>query len=102
MKARLKAGIDSAKILKHDSVPALAALKTLATNPDDPDANLDAGKFALECGRFETAFALLAKVKDAALSAVAKRELTPPTEAVKQVKMADEWFDVRRRRRTRI
>ena len=75
LKARLKSEIDIAKALKRDSVTTLTALKTLETKPADPEANLVAGKFAPERGRFQTAFALLVKSKDTALSSVAKREL---------------------------
>jgi hypothetical protein len=93
LKARLKTKIATAQALKRDSIPALAAHKTLATKPDDPEANLAAGKFALQRGKFGAAFALLAKSKDAALSGLAKRELAPPTDAAEQVKLADGWFD---------
>lgn len=92
LKSQLKAEIDTAKAMKRDSVAALAALNTLKSKPDDPEANLTAGRFALERGRFDAAFPLLAKGKDAGLSALAKRELVPPREASEQVVMADEWY----------
>jgi hypothetical protein len=93
LKARLKTEIAFAHTLNRDSAPALAALITLTTKPDDSEANLAAGKFALERGKYEAAFALLAKGPDGAISAVAKRELVSLTEAAEQVLTADGWFD---------
>ena len=93
MKSRLKTATMYAQTLKRDSSPALAAIKILATKPDDPDANLIAGKFALERGKFGVSFTLLAKGKDVVISSVAKRELAPPTEAAEQLLLADGWFD---------
>lgn len=93
LKARLKTEIPRAIALRQASTAALAASKILTTRPDDLEANLAAGKFALERGQFETAFAMLAKSKDAVLLDIAKRELTPSPEVVDQVKLADAWFD---------
>ena len=57
--------------LRKASTAALAAAKILEKKPDHPDANLATGKFALERGQFETAFAMLAKSKDAVLLDIA-------------------------------
>ena len=93
LKARLKAEYARVQVIKRESVTALAAEKTLATKPDDADANLTAGKFALMLGDFEKCMPLLAKSKETVLSGLAKSEFVPPTVASEQVKLADGWFD---------
>ena len=93
LKARLKTEIPRVQAIKRDSVAALAAQKTLATKPDDAEANLTAGKFALLLGEVEKSMALLAKSKDGVLSALAKRELAASQEAAEQTLLADGWFD---------
>ncbi len=93
LRARLKVDIPRIQALKRDSVTALAAQKTLTAKPDDVEANLTAGKFALERGQFEQAFAMLAKCKDSVLNGLAKRELAPSAEAAEQVLLGDGWFD---------
>ena len=93
LKARLKTEIPRVQAIKRDSVAALAAQKTLATKPDDAEANLTAGKFALLLGEVEKSMALLAKSKDGVLSALAKRELAPSQESAEQTLLADGWFD---------
>ena len=93
LKSRLKAEIQRVQALKRESIAALAAQKTLGTKPDDAEANLIAGKFALLLGNFEKSLAMLAKSKDAVLSDLAKRELTSPQDATEQTLLADGWFD---------
>ncbi len=93
LKSRLKAEIPRVQAIKRESVAALAAQKTLATKPDDGEANLVAGKFALLLGDFEKSMAMLAKGKDVVLSGLAKHELAPPQVAVEQQLLADGWFD---------
>ena len=92
-KAHLKSEIARVQALRQASGAAMAAIKTLATKPDDANANLTAGKFALQRGEYERAFAMLAKSKDSALQSLAKRELEPSTQAADQVALADGWFD---------
>ena len=93
LKVRLKTEIPRVQAIKRESVGALAAQKTLATKPDDAEANLTAGKFALLLGDVEKSMALLAKSKDAVLSGLANRELAQPKEAAEQAQLADGWFD---------
>ncbi len=93
LKARMKTEIPRVQAIKKESVAALAAQKTLATKPDDAEANLVAGKFALLLGDAEKGMALLAKSKDGVLAALAKSELSPPTDAAEQTKLADGWLD---------
>ena len=92
LKDHLKSEVTRVLALKQASAGALAASKILAAKPDDPEASLTAGKFALQKGDFEKAFPLLAKSSDKALSSLAKRELTPATKAPDQAKMAEDWF----------
>ena len=94
IKDRLKAEIPRVLALKVASAAALAAQKTLATKPDDADANLIAGKFVLQKGDVQNAFAFLAKGKDEALKSLAKRELALPEKADEQVLLGDSWFEV--------
>ena len=93
LQARFKEEISRVQAIKRESVAALAAQKTLATKPDDPDANLIAGKFALLLGDMEKSMAMLAKSKDGVLSGLAKREISPPQDATQQTVLADDWFD---------
>jgi len=93
VKTHVKAELARTLALKQASTAALAALKTLTTKPDDPEANLIAGKFALQKGEFEHAFAMLAKSSDLMLKSIAKRELTPAAEVPEQTKLGDDWFD---------
>ncbi len=93
LKARLKTEIPRVQAIKRDSVAVLAAQKTLAAKPDDAEANLTAGKFALLLGRVAKSMELLAKSKDVVLSGLAKHELTRPQEATEQTLLAEEWFD---------
>ncbi len=93
LKTRMKTEIPRVQAIKKESTAALAAQKTLATKPDDPEANLTAGKFALLLGDMDKCMPMLAKSKDATLSDLAKNELTPPNAAAEQTALADGWFD---------
>ena len=94
LKDHLKTEVARVLALKQASTAALAAQKTLASKPEDPEANLAIGRFALQKGEFEKAFAMLAKGSDKALAGIAKRELTPAAEAPEQAKLGDDWFDL--------
>ena len=93
LRARLKAEILRAQAIKRDSVAATAAQQTLSTKPDDTDANLIAGKFALLAGNVGKSMPMLAKGKDTILSGLAKRELASSADATEQTLLADGWFD---------
>ena len=94
LKDHLKTEVARVLALKQASIAALAAQKILSTKPEDPEANLAVGRFALQKGEFEKAFAMLAKSSDKALAGIAKRELTPAAEAPEQAKLGDDWFDL--------
>ncbi len=93
LKEHLKVEVPRVLALKVASTAALAAQKTLATKPNDADANFVVGKFALQRGDFDGAFGMLAKGKDETLKSLAKREAKPSAEAEDQVALGDAWFD---------
>ncbi len=73
---------------------AASALRTLETRPDDPAANLAAGRFfCLTKGDWERGLPMLAKGSDADLRALAKQELSPPATVDGQVALGDGWWD---------
>lgn len=78
--------------LLHDS--AQQALARLKTQPDDPAASANAGKYlALVQGDWAQGLPLLAKCNEPVLSAIAKRDLRLPTDAVEQFKLGSDWWD---------
>ena len=74
--------------------PAQAAIKTLADTPDDPQANLTAGRFfCFVKGDWPTGLVYLAKSNDAVLAPLAQQDLQAPADAESQLKIADGWWD---------
>lgn len=76
------------------------ASERLRTSPDDPDANLTAGKHAaFVLGDYKAGLPLLAKSSDKALKDLAEHELDPDHvgTAPKKVAMGDEWVLAARR-----
>lgn len=71
------------------------ARRTLATQPDDPPANVLVGSYyAFLEERWEKALPCLAKGDDADLQSLAKRELESPTNTVEiQLALADAWWE---------
>jgi len=68
-------------------------LEKLKTAPDDPEANLAVGKyFCLSQGNWEQGLKHLAAGADAALAALARRELTQPSVPEDQFALAEEWW----------
>ena len=68
------------------------ALATIAQTPNDPTANLSAGRFyCLTKGQWEKGLLMLALGSDAALKAMAEKDAAKPTEADKQVELGNEW-----------
>jgi hypothetical protein len=73
----------------------IKARQTLAASPEDPAANLEAGRY--ECfmkERWETGLDLLAKSSNAPLSALASKEAEKPSDAAAQVALADGWWQM--------
>lgn len=70
------------------------AEKTLAEQPDDPNANLMVGRFLCFIRKEWTkGLPLLAKGSDALLQAVARKELANPSTPATQLEVADGWWD---------
>ncbi len=69
------------------------ALAALEKNPDHPEANLAAGRYACFTeGKWDEGLSMLAKGSDPTLQAVAKQELANPTDPLPQVALADAWW----------
>ena len=69
------------------------ALASLADKPKDPEANLAAGRFyCLTKGQWDKGLPMLALGSDAALKALAEKELAKPTDSDKQVELGDGWW----------
>lgn len=70
------------------------AQETLKLKPDDPDANLAAGRFlGVDKGQWESGLPLLAKGSDAVLKEAARREQAKPSATDAQLKLAELWYD---------
>ncbi len=71
------------------------ALSVLQASPDDPVANLDAGRwYCLHLSDWEKGLSYLSKSGDAKLKELAKRDTTEkPSDPTAQVALADAWFD---------
>jgi hypothetical protein len=78
------------------AVPAArAAEKTLEEKPDDPAANLAAGRFwCLVKGAWDKGLPMLARGSDAGLKAAAARDLARPATPADQVAAGDAWWDL--------
>ncbi len=90
--------LELAKNLKAELVQygnIATARQTLETTPDDPDANLAVGKFLCFIkGDWEAGVKHLAKGSNADLAAVAKLELTNPSDAIGQRELGKKWHTV--------
>jgi hypothetical protein len=71
--------------------PTLAKLQS---SPDDPAANLEAGRYyCFARGDWAKGLPLLAKGSDAALKTVAAADLTNPTDAATQLAVTNWWWE---------
>jgi hypothetical protein len=79
----------------HQSYEAAkAALATLKEKPDDPEANLVAGKFLCFGKRqWERGLPLLLRGSDPQLKTLAEKEQAKPTTPAEQEELADAWWD---------
>lgn len=72
----------------------LEAEKVLAERPDDPQANLTAGRYlCLIEGDFARALPMLRKGSDALLVALAEAEITQPAEIAEMVTLGHRWWE---------
>ncbi len=70
-------------------------LQKLENNPDDPKANLEAGKYyCFELGDWSQGLPKLAASSDRKLRPLARAELAKPQELKKRLDLADRWWDV--------
>jgi hypothetical protein len=68
--------------------------ETLKDKPDDPAANLAVGRFrCLEKGDWARGLPLLAKGSDAALKALAEKDLKKPTRIADRIALGDAWWE---------
>ena len=73
---------------------ARVALDKLKTSPNDPDANLAAGRYdCFDCGDFTLGLPMLAKSSDTALKALAAADLALPTSVSARTAAGDQWWD---------
>ena len=89
---------------RRKQVQALAAsfqglqsvLEKLKTDPDDPEANLAAGRhYCFDRGNWDKGLLHLAKSSDADLKKLAQEELqSPPTDPAAMIKLADAWWSL--------
>lgn len=71
------------------------ALQTLAKTPDDPAANQQMGQFlCFVKGSWDLGLRFLLKGSDAALKALAEKELALSPQASDRVAVGDSWFDL--------
>lgn len=77
------------------SVEALRdAEKVLAEQPDDPQANLTAGKYyCFVENDFDRGLPMIRKGSDPLLAGLAEADLAGPSEAAAMVALADRWWD---------
>ena len=81
-------------------IRAYTARKILVDSPDDPSANQNFGEYlCFMRGDFEKAMPYLWKGTDTTYKTIAPRELIQPTEAPKQVELADAWWDMAEKER---
>ncbi|MDB5356077.1 MAG: hypothetical protein JWN24_2530 [Phycisphaerales bacterium] len=84
----------NARDLQTESSRFAAAQATLASKPENADANFIVGRFlCLIKGDWEKGLPLLAKGGDAAMKSLAERETSPPKDPNDQATLADAWYD---------
>jgi hypothetical protein len=79
---------------KMSGKPTAAAILKLLDTPDDPAANLTAGRwFCFVSHRWEDGFRMLALSTDEGAKKAAQMELDKPSTAEEQLSVADTWYD---------
>lgn len=75
------------------------SLEKLEESPDDPEANLEVGRFyAFQLGHWEQALPHLAKGGDEGLAALAKADLAEPEKATAQKELGDRYWKLAEQR----
>ena len=95
LRATVAAALRDASTLRDAAAAIVRHLDRLATSPDDPAANLAVGKhWCFDLAEWPAGLPKLAKGSDAALKALAARELADPKPADQVAALADAWWDV--------
>jgi hypothetical protein len=101
LKARADATSTRALALAKDWRPVAAAAKTRSEKPDDPAACLAVGRFlCLSKGDWARGLPLLAKGSDAALRALAEKDLSNAEDATTRRDVCLGWLDLAERERS--
>jgi formylglycine-generating enzyme required for sulfatase activity len=79
-------------LLRKQSQAAARAIEKLKSNPDDPSANEQVGRYRVSLGDWLGGAIHLSKSSDESIAAAAKIDMTNPTDAASQVKAADGWL----------
>ncbi len=81
--------------------PTAQAIITLLEKPNDPGANLVAGKyFCFEAQKWDLGLPLLANAQDADFKAMAEMEMLKPSDNSKKIELADKWYDLSKKSRS--
>lgn len=92
---RVRTRVNSLRELAAAYGEARKAIEGLKQTPDDPEANLIAGKhYCFVKGDWAKGLPMLAKGSDAALKEVAAQDLRVPTTPDEQVKLGDRWCEL--------
>jgi hypothetical protein len=93
--ADLKTRVDETRRMQIEFTKVEKASKVLAKTPGDPEANLVYGRYLCFIrGKWDQGLPMLASSGDRALTGIAARELTKPTDAEKQCELADSWWEL--------
>jgi hypothetical protein len=92
--ARAQARAKDIAEARREAPLAQAAEKTIAEKPDDPAANLTAGRYwCLVKDAWPKGLPMLAKGSDPALKAAAEKDVAKPSAAADQVAAGDAWWE---------
>jgi hypothetical protein len=101
--ARVRARAVELRALQEEYRRVRASLARLEEQPDDPAANLAAGRYWCFCrDAWEKGLPLLAKGSDKRLQELAQRELAAPAAADAQKLLGDGWWDAAQKETTRV
>jgi hypothetical protein len=100
--ARFRARAVELRALQEESRRVRSSLARLEEQPDDPAANLAAGKYWCLCrDAWEKGLPMLAKGSDRRLQDLAQRELAAPAAADAQKLLGDGWWDAAQKETSR-
>jgi hypothetical protein len=100
--ARFRARAVELRALQEESRRVRSSLAKLEEQPDDPAANLAAGKYWCLCrDAWEKGLPMLVKGSDKRLQELAQRELAAPAAADEQKLLGDGWWDAAQKETSR-